>query len=146
LSENAIPLPVFQFQVNFDEETLNFSEVSGLNIEYEPITYKHGLSYKGEIQYIPGNRTPTKIICKKGIAHKSKALIEWIKTVQLNKVEKKVVTISMLDETGENELITWTLNNAFPTKLEGPSFNASSNELAIETIELIGDKLSLEHQ
>lgn len=145
MSEIAIPLPVFQFQVNFDDVTINFTEVSGLNIEFEPITYKHGLSYKGEIQYIPGNRTPVKVTCKKGISHQSKDLLKWIETVQLNQVEKKVVTISMLDETGSKELITWTLTNAFPTKLEGPSFNGGSNEVAIESIELICDRMTLAH-
>lgn len=146
MSDIAIPLPVFQFQVNFDETTINFSEVSGLNIEYEPITYKHGLSCKGEVQHIPGQRTAVKVSCKKGIAPKSDELHKWIKSVQLNTVDKKVVTISMLDATGSKELITWTLTNAFPTKLEGPSFNAGSNEIAIETIELMCDKLTLEYK
>jgi phage tail-like protein len=34
--------------------------------------------------------------------------------------------------------------NAFPTKLDAPSFDANSNDVAIESMELMGDGVSIE--
>jgi len=41
------------------------------------------------------------------------------------------------------QIARYTLTNAFPTKWEAPDFDASSNELAIETIEIAHEGLRL---
>ena len=44
VSEDTIrsdyPLPVYNYRVEIDGETIGFSEVSGLSISYETTTYK----------------------------------------------------------------------------------------------------------
>jgi hypothetical protein len=43
-SKPAWPLPKFYFQVNWDSNVMSFQEVSGLDIEAQPIEYRSGES------------------------------------------------------------------------------------------------------
>jgi len=81
---------------------------------------------------------------KKGVARVSSAaaLYGWIKTVALNQVEKKDVVVRLCDEQGK-PIISWKIVNAFPTKLDAPSFDAKSNEVAVESMELRADAITI---
>jgi phage tail-like protein len=50
-------------------------------------------------------------------------------------VDRRNVTIFLLDDLGQQKK-HWHLLNAWPTKWMGASFNATANEVAIETLEL----------
>ena len=41
-------------------------------------------------------------------------------------------------------MISWKVINAFPTKLDAPSFTASSNDVAVESMELMADCVVVE--
>jgi phage tail-like protein len=41
-------------------------------------------------------------------------------------------------------VISWKVVNAFPTKLTAPTFDAKSNDVAIETLELKADLITME--
>lgn len=140
----SFPIPVFQYKVEIEGlDEMAFSEVSGLNIEVEPITYKDGMSYMKGIQYMPGNRTPIKLTLKKGMTIASEGLYSWMNDISLNAVEKKNITIRLMNVTGDAPVVNWVVENASPTKLEGPSFNATSNEVAFESIEVIADRMTI---
>lgn len=142
LIEESFPIPVFQYQVVIEGmDPMAFSEVSGLTLEHEAITYKDGMSHKEGHKYMPGSRAPVKMTFKKGITKSSDALYEWINGITLNTVEKRDVTVSLLSPDGGAPVVSWSIGNAFPTKLEGPSFNATSNEVAFESIDLMADTL-----
>ncbi len=156
-TENNYPIPVFHYQVTMykhkeglDEigeeikSSLAFSEVSGLSIEYETITYRDGMSYGGNAKYMPGLDTPVNLTLKKGIVSKKSDLFDWINTVKLNTVEKRDIDISLIDADG-NALVTWKVDKAFPKKLDAPSFNANSNEVAIESLELMASNLKIQY-
>ena len=40
-------------------------------------------------------------------------------------------------------VIRWKLINAFHTKLDAPSFNATSNDVAVESLELMADGVTI---
>jgi phage tail-like protein len=40
--------------------------------------------------------------------------------------------------------VRWTFSEAWPRKLDGPTFNAKNNEMAIETLEIVLEGLSVE--
>src|SRR6476469_1835253 len=61
------PLPIYNYRVTLGSLSLGVSEISGLNIEYEPVTYKHGLSFVMGAKIIPGMRQPVKLTMKRGI-------------------------------------------------------------------------------
>lgn len=142
--KNEYPLPVYNYRVEIGSDAVAFSEVSGLNIAYETSTYKESQTASGvpgpRVMIVPGQKQPTKLTLKKGIVRGTsvKQLFEWIRTVQINQVEKKDVFIRLCDEKGE-AVISWKVQNAFPTKLDAPTFDAKSNDAAIESMELAAD-------
>ncbi len=137
------PIPVYYYEVTIDGiDSIAFSEVSGLTIEYETITYKDGLSYKHGAIHMPGMGTPVNLTLKKGVFSGDSKLYDWLSTIKLNKVTKKDVTVTLKDENDE-PVATWTVKNAFPKKMDAPSFNATSNEVAIESLDLMADDLTV---
>ncbi len=141
--KSAYPLPVYNYRVSIGGSTLAFSELSGLSLQYEPITYKHGLSWKEGAEHMPGMKQPLRITLRRGIVQNRDNLLTWINTVQQNKVEKRDIVIDLCDEKGD-PLISWLLRQAFPLKLDAPAFNANSNEVAIESMELMAGDLLID--
>ncbi|HEY3202029.1 MAG TPA: phage tail protein [Thermoanaerobaculia bacterium] len=41
------------------------------------------------------------------------------------------------------EVLRWNFREGWPTKYEGPSFNAKANDVAIETLEITHEGLEL---
>lgn len=143
------PLPVYNYRVEIGSEAVSFSEVSGLTISYETTVYKESPTASGapgpRLMQMPAQPNSPTITLKKGIVRTTsiKYLYDWIKTVQINQIEKKDVFVRLCDEKGE-AVISWKINNAFPTKLDAPSFDAKSNDAAIQTMELKADSITIE--
>lgn len=147
--KNDYPIPVYNYRVEINGAAVAFSEVSGLNIAYEVTTFKESPTASGAAgpvtRYMPAQATMTSITLKKGVVRKASiaALYNWIKTVQINQIEKKDIYIRLCDETGA-AVISWKVGNAFPVKLDAPSFDAKSNDAAIESMELKADYVTIE--
>lgn len=143
----AYPLPVYNFRVEIDGTSVGFSEISGLNIAYETITYiESALKGPGpRYMLMPGQPKTTTLTMKKGVVAGVSVgvLYEWINTVALNRVVKKDIMIRLCDENGD-AVISWKVLNAFPNQLDAPSFTASSNEVAIESMQLTADNIIVE--
>jgi phage tail-like protein len=143
------PLPVYNYRVEIGSEAVAFSEVSGLTISYESTVYKESPTASGSpgprSMQMPAQRTPPTITLKKGIVRSTsiKVLYDWIKTVQINQIEKKDIFVRLCDEKGE-AVISWKISNAFPTKLDAPTFDAKFNDAAIQSMELKADFITLE--
>lgn len=148
-SNSQYPLPVYNFRVEIDAITVACSEVSGLSIGYEVTTYKESRIAPGlagpRVVQMPAQRTTPTITLKKGIVRKDsmKVLYGWLKTVQVNKVVKKTIYVRLCDEKGK-AVLSWKIQNAFPTKLDAPSFDAASNDVAVETIEIAAESITIE--
>jgi phage tail-like protein len=146
----SYPRPASSYIVNFGKNSISVSEVTGVNIQYEMTTYKESQTDSGKIGprvfYMPAQAGAVTITLKKAVIPEiSKvAFYDWIDSIRLNQVDKQDVTISLYSVDGEPEVV-WTIYDAFPTKLEAPGFNASSNDPAIETIELKGTSVSINY-
>lgn len=145
------PLPVYNYRVMIlDDSTatvLGFSEVSGLAVSYEPVTYKHGLSFLTGVQIIPGMRQPIRVTLKQGLTKNADFLQKWLNKSYLQPWSITVrcdILIDLCDEAGL-PVIRWKLKQALPTKLEAPTFTASSNEAAIISMELIAADLEADY-
>ncbi len=145
----AYPLPVYNYRVEIGPDAVAFSEVSGLSIAYNTSTYKESPTASGSpgprVFHMPSQSNPTTLTLKKGVVRQASigALYKWISSIQTNQVEKKDISIRLLDETGA-PVISWKVINAFPTKLDAPSFTAESNDAAIESMELTADRAFIE--
>ena len=102
--KTAYPLPVYNFRVEIDGQTVGFSEVTGLSIAYETITYVESPTAGPgpRMMHMPGKPTPTKLTLKKGLVSgvSVAALYNWVNSIQLNRVQKKDIVIRLCDETG----------------------------------------------
>lgn len=143
--KTSYPLPTYQFHVAVDGmDPIAFSEISGLSIERETITYKDGMSFREGAKHMPGQKNPVSITLKKGVVQGDSKLYGWIQSISGTTIDKKDIVISLMDETGENPVVSWKVTNAFPKKLEAPAFNATSKDVAIESLEMMADDLKLE--
>src|SRR5262245_41315519 len=138
------PLPVFHFTVDWGGKRAGFSEVSGLTQENQAIEYRDGAFREYSSIKMPGLRKFSNITLKRGIFKGDNDFFTWLSTVKLNKVERRDLTISLLDET-HAPVMTWKVMNAFPVKVEGPQLKASGNEIAIESIEIAHEGLELQN-
>jgi len=67
-----------------------------------------------------------------------------VNSIQLNQVEKKDIMISLTNEAGTEVLVSWNVSNAFPTSLTSPTFDATSNEIAVQQITLMADRVTIQ--
>ncbi len=141
----SYPLPVYNYRVTIDGTTMGFSEVSGLGVEYEPVTYKHGLSFAMGAKIIPGMRQPIRLTLKRGVVKAGSFLSAWFQDVYADpfKLPKKDIQVDLCDETGK-PVVRWKVRGALPIKLEAPAFQAGSNEVAIESLELAAHDLQVD--
>jgi phage tail-like protein len=149
--KSTYPLPAYNYRVTIlkDGESLvlSFAEISGLTIQYEAVTYKHGLSFIMGNKIIPGMRQPTQLTMKRGVVKNRDFLYKWIHNTYTDPFfssAKRDILIDLCDEAGE-PVIRWTVQGALPLKLEAPAFDAKSNEVAIETMELIAHGLQVNY-
>jgi len=145
--KSTYPLPVYNYRVEIGNDTIAFSEVSGININYETTTYKESSTTGSpgpRVLYMPAQRAAANITLKKGLVTSSSVGVfyDWISSTKINQVEKKDIIIRLCDEEGV-AIISWKVTNAFPTKLDAPSFDSNSNDVAVESMELMGDSVTI---
>jgi phage tail-like protein len=142
----SYPLPVYNYRVTVGSSTMGFSEVSGLSANYEPVTYKHGLSFVMGVNIIPGMPQPVKLTLKRGIASGKDFFAAWMEKVYADpfKDATQDILIDLCDEAGK-VVVRWKVKGALPVKLDAPSFTANSNEVAIETLELVAHSLQVDY-
>lgn len=136
------PLPKFYFQVKWDSQVMSFQEVSGLDVQSEEIKYRHGDSPEFSVIKMPGMKKVGNVTMKKGTFKSDNKFWDWFSQIKMNTIKRLPVTISLLDETGKPTMV-WTLTNAWPTKITGTDLKAEGNEVAIETIEIVHEGLTI---
>jgi phage tail-like protein len=139
------PLPVFHFRVEWGGTRIGFSEVSGLTQENQAIEYRDGSFLEYSSIKMPGLRKFSNVTLKRGIVKADNEFFRWLSSIKLNQVERRDVTISLLNEE-HNPVMVWKILRAFPVKVEGPGLKASGNEVAIESIELAHEGLELQNE
>jgi len=138
---NQDPYKSFNFVVEIEGVAVaDFSEVSGLSSETTVIEYRTG-AMRGSTRKLPGLTKYSNITLKRGITSGTE-LWEWRQHVVDGEGDRRSVSIVLRDDQGQ-ELLRWNLVNAWPCKWQGPSFDAKGNEVAIETLELAIEGLSL---
>ncbi|HRK81801.1 MAG TPA: phage tail protein [Saprospiraceae bacterium] len=145
--EGGYPLPKFHYQVNYFGFEFGFTEVSGLDFETEVIEYREGNAPLYHKTKQPGLTKYSNITLKRGMFKgDNKEFDHWKKTFyfQEGKAEfRGDCTISMLDEE-HNPVFVWKAVKAWPSKVQSTDLKADGNEVAIETMELVHEGLSLE--
>ena len=140
MANRTDPYRVYKYKVEIDGITRGgFREASGLDSSQDPIEYREGTD-ELHAKKLPGLNKSSNISLKWGITDDTQ-LWEWRKKSIDGKVERKNGSIVLYNDAGE-EKIRWNFVEAWPTKWTGPSFNATGNEVAIETLEIAHEGLT----
>ena len=139
------PLPKFHFSVDWGGTTIGFSEVSGLDVETEVIEYRDGASPDYSSIKMPGRQKYGNITLKRGTFKADNEFYEWWNTVALNTIERRDVTISLLNEAHE-PVVVWKVKEAWPVKVQSTDLKSDGNEVAIESMELAHEGLVIQNE
>lgn len=138
------PLPKFHFEVQWGGTRIGFTEVTGLEVSTDKIEYRDGASKEYHKIRMPGMQTFGDLTLKRGIFAGDNEFYEWWNSVALNTVQRRDITISLLNENHE-PVVIWKVKNAWPTKVTSTDLNSSGNETAIETLVLAHEGLTMEN-
>lgn len=128
------PTLTFHFSVDLGGSTpIGFSEASGFDFTIESADYATGDQQEYSNLKIPGRKTWGEITLKKGMFAGDNTMYDWWNTVKMGTIDRRDITISLLDET-HSPLIVYTIKNAWPSKVQSASLKADATEVAIETM------------
>lgn len=141
--ERRDPYRTFNFQLEIDGVPLGaFSEVSGLTAEGDAVDYREGTDASPSVRKLTGLRKYPNITLKRGYTQ-DKSLWQWHQNIVNGVPDRRDVTIILLNEQ-RIPVLRWHAESAWINKIEGPSFKAAGNEIAMESVELVHEGLSIE--
>jgi phage tail-like protein len=138
------PLPKFHFLVEWGGARIGFTEVTGLTVETEVIEYREGSSHEYNKTKMPGLRKFSNITMKRGTFVGDNDYFKWFNTVKMNTIERRDITISLLNESHE-PVVVWKVKSAWPVKVQSPDLKSDANESAIESIEVAHEGLVIDN-
>ncbi len=138
------PLTKYHFSVDWGGTKIGFTEVTGLEVTTEKIEYRDGASPEFSKKQMPGMPSFGDLTLKRGVFAGDNEFYDWWNTVSLNTIERRDITVSLLNE-GHEPVVVWKIKNAFPTKVTSTDLNSTGNETAIETLVLSHEGLTMEN-
>ncbi len=143
-SATVWPLVRFSFKVMWNTDEIVFQEVTGLTAETQVIEYRGGSNPIYSTVKMPGIPKYNNVTFKKGtFKGDTKLWTMYASTsqgIKMNTIARATVVVSLLDETGAI-VMSWTLKNAFPVKVQVTDMKSDANEAAIETMEVAHEGL-----
>lgn len=124
-----------------------FSEVQGLNADIEVETYQEGGLNSRPHRFFKIGKYHN-LVLKRGVTFNT-AIWDWHHQVvhEATKIRKSGMVV-LFDRGGPNlvgaglpgldrvPVAAWTFENGLPERIQGPTLNAKTNEIAIETLEI----------
>lgn len=137
------PFRGFNFQVQISNTSVaGFRECSGLSFTTDPVEYREGTDKTLHPRKLTGLRKFANISLKRGVTD-NQELWKWYKNVLNGKTDRRNGSIVLRNEEHQS-VMRWKFENAFITKYETSNFNATGNDVTIETIELAVERVEIE--
>ena len=134
------PYGNFNFRVEIDGITVaEFSEVSGLGASVDVVEYRTGDD--PTTRKLPGRARMDDLVLRRGV-DSNRELWDWFKGALDGHIVRKNGSVVLLDAAA-TEQSRWNFYRAWIRKYEGPTFNASGNEVAIEEVVLTHEGIEL---
>ena len=128
------------FSVQFDEDThATFQEAEVLNCQLQSIEYRHGDSPIFYPIKMPGLGRVGHVALRKGNLLNAARFLDWHKEIKLKKIKADHITVHVINEEGAR-VMTWTLNQAWPTKVSDPG-EILNGEAGVESLEVAFERL-----
>jgi phage tail-like protein len=142
-AERRDPYRTFNFQLEIDGVPLGaFSEASGLTAEGDAVDYREGTDLQPNVRKLTGLRKYTNITLKRGYTQ-DQSLWRWYGNIVNGQADRRDVTIVLMNE-ARQPVLRWHAENAWVNKIEAPSFKAAGNEIAMESVELVHEGLTID--
>ena|ERR1700740_497559 len=136
------PYRGFNFRVELDNTSVAaFRECGGLTLTTDPVDYREGTDIPLSVRKLTGLRKHTNITMKRGYTP-NKDLWNWYKNVVNGVSDRRNGAIVLQDEE-HNDVLRWEFENGWICKWEGAVMNATSNDVAIESIEICHEGMVL---
>lgn len=134
------PFKAFNFAVEIEGLLVGgFTEVDGLESHIEVEDHREG-GVNGFVHKLPGQTTYANLELKHGLTAIS-TLWNWYANATRGVIQRKSGTIMLLDPR-QIPVMWWNFRNAIPVRWTGPRFNAASDEVGFESIELAHEGLT----
>lgn len=143
--ERRDPFVGFNFRMEIDGvEVAGFKELAGIESKTQVIEYSDGDDANYTVRKQPGRTNYSNLIAKRGISEGTE-IMEWYQSIidQEREVERKDITINLLDDAGEPQK-TYNFFECWPCRYKGADMNATDDQLALEEIEFVFEKLEIE--
>ncbi|TQV77268.1 phage tail protein [Aliikangiella marina] len=135
--ESLWPVAKFYFQVEWGAEVFSCQEVTGLDMESQLPVFRPGDS----LEFSTNNRLDTHLTLKRSFLAPDNQIFNMLNPIDANDIKPMPLVISLVDETGV-PVMTWTLTNAWPTKIVSAASEPETSEVAVESIEMVYSTLS----
>ena len=143
VNDRLDPFRTFNFRLEIDDTPVAaFSEVEGLVSEGEAVDYRTGMDIPLTARKLPGLRKYGPITLKRGMIQDS-TLWDWYRNIAIGVPDRRDGTVILMDEQ-RNDVLRWNFLSAWPNKIEGPKLSAAGNEVAVESLQLIVEEITLE--
>jgi phage tail-like protein len=144
MPDSKYPLPAFSYSVLIGKTQLSVNEVSGLNTEVQVIEYRDGDNPQYAPMKMSGIPKVSNVTLKRGLVVNGSMMsnVTWFTSTKMNIPSRQTVQVNLLDENGKI-VITWSMANAWPVKIEAPALGAQKNEVAFESMELAFEVLTI---
>lgn len=130
------PYRAYSFLVEIDGiQQAGFSECGGIGSSVDPTEYREGNEVPLTVRKLPSMTKFTNITLKWGLTD-SRELFNWYSDITKGKIQRKNGSIVLMDTDGITEKIRWNFTDGWVCKWEGPAFNATSNTVAVQTMEI----------
>ena len=143
------PYGAFNFMVRLgdaggeDQISGGFSDVSGLGNEVKFSEYRNGNDAQNHVRKIPNVNSTDDITLKRGLIGDLQ-LFTWLKTTRDGTIERRTVTITLLDER-RSPVCRWVLQAAQPKKWVGPTLTGKGGgEVAMEELHLVAESVDFQ--
>jgi len=143
MTAEAYPIPRFHFQVDWGNAKMNFTEITGLDMQVEMIEYRHSDSKDFNKIKMPGMRKFSNITMKRGKFEGDSGFNDWLDEIANDRANtRRDLHIRLLNEK-HTPVAAWTATRCFPVKVTAPDLKSDANEVAIESIEIAHEGLKL---
>lgn len=117
----------------------HFTECTGIGIAVHAIRYREGGTGQ-VVRRLPGPIDYADVTLRYGLTS-SRDLWEWFLSGVKGKVERRNVSIVLVDNDGVTEVMRWNLVNTWVASWRGAPLDALAREAAIESVTLVFDSL-----
>lgn len=139
-SNRVEPIRSFHFCIDIDGvREASFVYFSGAGAQIEAIPFRQG-GLAQHVYQLPGQIRYTDVTLRYGVT-RSSDLWQWFETGLRGEVERRNVSILMLDQNGQTESFRWNLFDAWISRWQASPLDAMANEIAIDEMTLVCERV-----